>query len=219
MRTGTLFVALSLAVAALPAWASKELTNLTPREALNLLKVGNIRYQKAALLHPHQSAEHRVELSEAQHPFAQVLACSDSRVTPEIVFDEGLGDLFVVRVAGNIVDDAVKGTLEYGAEHLATPLIVVMGHTNCGAVTAAVEAVETHDHIVSLMDAIFPAVLSTRGQEGDPVENAVIGNVRRSVQELRQSWPTLHRLYNAGKIDIVGAVYDLESGRVIWLDE
>jgi carbonic anhydrase len=199
--------------------AETEQPALTPQQALDQLKAGNARYRKSALVHPHQTAEHRLKISEAQHPFAQVLACSDSRVSPEIVFDEGLGDLFVVRVAGNIVDDAVKGTLEYGAEHLHVPLIVVMGHTGCGAVTAAVEAAETHDHIVSLMDAIFPAVLSTRGQPGDPVDNAVRANVLRTVQELRQSWPTLYRLHAGEEIAIVGAIYDLHTGQVLWLDD
>lgn len=201
------------------ARAADEDAGLTPAQALEMLRAGNRRYQQSALVHPHQTAEHRLRLSQAQHPFAQVLACSDSRVSPEIVFDEGLGDLFVVRVAGNIVDDAVEASLEYGAEHLHVPLIVVMGHTGCGAVTAAVEAGETHDHVVSLMDAIFPSVLSTRGLAGDAVDNAVRANVTRWVRELRQSWPTLYRLHNAKRIAIVGAVYDLASGRVVWLDE
>ena len=191
---------------------------VTPDEALRLLKAGNERFRTAHLAHPHQSIERRVEISQGQHPFAQVLSCSDSRVVPEIIFDEGLGDLFVTRVAGNIVDDAVKGTLEYGAEHLDARLIVVLGHRNCGAVTAAVHAEEVHDHIVSLMDSIFPAVVASRGQAGDAVDNAVRANVIRSVNQLRNSWPTLHSMSKAGTIRIVGAVYDLRTGAIDWLD-
>ena len=191
---------------------------VTPDEALRLLKVGNERFRTAHLAHPHQSVERRVEILQGQYPFAQVLSCSDSRVVPEIIFDEGLGDLFVTRVAGNIVDDAVKGTLEYGAEHLGVSLIVVLGHRNCGAVTAAVHAEEVHDHIVSLMDSIFPAVVATRGLAGDPVDNAVRANVIRSVNLLRNSWPTLHSMSQSGRVRIVGAVYDLKTGTVDWLD-
>lgn len=190
----------------------------TAEEALWLLKAGNARYRSSHAIHPHQGAARRQEISTAQHPFAQVLTCSDSRVTPEIIFDEGLGDLFVVRVAGNIVDDAVRGTIEYGAEHLDIPLVVVLGHQNCGAVTAAVKAEEAHDHILNLMDHIFPAVVEARQLPGDLVANAVRLNVERGVEELRASWPTLYRMSLAGKIRIVGAVYSLDAGKVEWLD-
>ena len=208
-----------LALAGTSTTAAEEGARFSPAEALDLLKAGNRRYQESRPAHPHQSAEHRVTVSDSQHPFAQILACSDSRVAPEIVFDEGLGDLFVVRVAGNIVDDAVKGTLEYGSQHLGSSLIVVMGHSSCGAVTAAVHAEEAHDHVVSLMDAIFPSVLLARRQQGDLIANAVRANVMRSVQQLRDSWPTLQKLYSAKKIAIVGAIYDLRTGKVIWLDD
>ncbi|MEX2302377.1 MAG: carbonic anhydrase [Bryobacterales bacterium] len=191
---------------------------LTSGDALRLLKEGNERYRTSHLTHPHQSAERRIQVSAEQHPFAQVLACSDSRVPPEIIFDQGLGDIFVVRVAGNTVDDLVQGSLEYGAAHLKVPLIVVLGHRRCGAVSALVHAEEVHDHIVSLMAAIFPSVLATRGQPGDPVENVVRANVVRSVDMLRNSWPTLYALLESGKIQIVGAIYDLETGTVEWLE-
>ena len=190
----------------------------TPEEALRLLRAGNERYRTAHLVHPHQSTERRIAISHGQHPFAQILACSDSRVAPEIIFDEGLGDLFVVRVAGNIVDDAVQGSLEYGTAHLDVPLIVVLGHRGCGAVTAAVHAEEVHDHILSLMDAIFPSVLATQGKPGDPIDNAVRANVIHAVDLLRRSWPTLHAKAKSGEIQIVGAIYDLETGAVEWLD-
>lgn len=190
----------------------------TLEEALWLLKAGNARYQSDYQIHPHQTESHRVAISAGQHPFAQILTCSDSRVSPEIVFDQGLGDLFVVRVAGNIVDDAVRGTIEYGAEHLDVPLVVVLGHQNCGAVTAAVQAAAPHDHILNLMDHIFPAVVKARQQSGDLVANAVRINVEHAVEQLRATWPTLYQMSLDGKIRIVGAVYSLDTGQVEWLN-
>jgi len=208
-----------LAAAASPTVSEKSPGDqLTPAEALEALQRGNLRYRESHSVHPNQSMRRRIEVSSAQHPFAQILTCSDSRVSPEIIFDEGLGDLFVVRVAGNVVDEAIKGTLEYGAGHLGVPLIVVMGHSGCGAVAAAAHTEEAHDHIVSLMDAIFPAVLEAREQPGDLVENSVRENVRRWVAHLRRSWPTLYRMHGNGEIAIVGAVYDLRTGTVEWLD-
>lgn len=200
------------------AHAPSRAKHYTVEEALWLLKAGNARYQSEHRIHPHQTSQHRLNISEAQNPFAQILTCSDSRVAPEIIFDEGLGDLFVVRVAGNIVDDAVRGTLEYGAAHLDVPLIVVLGHQNCGAVTAATQSNESSDHILNLMDRIFPAVLEARKQPGDLVANAVRINVEHAVKQLHASWPTLYRLADQGKIRIVGAVYSLETGKVEWLD-
>jgi len=209
-------LAIALATAILPAQEASE--PLTAEQALLLLKEGNRRYRTSHLVHPHQSAQRRIEISRGQHPFAQILSCSDSRVAPEIIFDEGLGDLFVVRVAGNIVDDAVEATLEYGAKHLHVPLIVVLGHRRCGAVTAAVHAEKVQDHILSLLDAIFPAVQATRGKPGDPIDNAVRANVSNAVDLLRNSWPTLGPVSKSGAIQIVGAIYNLESGDVEWLD-
>lgn len=153
-----------------------------------------------------------------------MLACADSRVAPEIIFDEGLGDLFVVRVAGAILDSAVTGSLEYGAEHLNIPLIVVLGHKGCGAVTAAVEVVsdetKAHDlrHMISLMDYLFPSVRRMRGRPGDLVDNVVEANVRRVIFDLDGSWPLLHKKMHNGDVRVVGAIYDLESGAVAWLE-
>jgi carbonic anhydrase len=210
---GFLTARLGIAAEAGPGYTAEQ-----AEQALRLLKEGNQRYRESRLAHPHQSAERRLEVSTAQHPFAQILACSDSRVSPEIIFDEGLGDLFVVRVAGNIVDDAVIGSLEYGAEHLHAPLIVVLGHKSCGAVTAAVQAPEVHDHVLTLIDAILPAVLSAKNQPGDAIQNAVRANVELTVERLRRSWPTLRRLDGSGAIRILGAIYDLESGEVEWTE-
>lgn len=154
-----------------------------------------------------------------QHPHAEILSCSDSRVPPEIVFDQGLGDLFIVRVAGNVASDTELGSLEYGAEHLHVPLIVVLGHESCGAVTAAVQGGPPEGHIVSLVDLINPAVEKTRGMPGDPVSNAVRMNVELVVKRLRTSTPILSELVAHGKIKIVGAIYSIETGAVTWLSD
>jgi carbonic anhydrase len=191
---------------------------MTPDQALERLKDGNRRFVENRLQHPHQTPEWRAEITSGQHPFAQILSCSDSRVVPEILFDTGIGDLFVLRVAGNVVDDAILGSLEYGAAHLNIPLTVVLGHTCCGAVTAACEGADTGDHIIALMESLSPAVESARGQGGDFVENTVRTNVRLETEVLRQSEPTLAPLSERGAIRIVGAIYDIATGRVEWLD-
>jgi carbonic anhydrase len=140
-------------------------------------------------------------------------------VPPELVFDQGLGDIFVVRVAGNVASDAELGSLEYGAEHLQIPLLVVLGHQHCGAVTAAVEGGTVPGHIAALVKLLQPAVEGSRGLAGDPVENAVKMNVELVVKQLRTSEPILKELVDHGKLKIVGAVYSLDTGKVTWLPE
>jgi carbonic anhydrase len=140
-------------------------------------------------------------------------------VPPEIVFDQGLGDLFIVRVAGNVASDTEIGSLEYGAEHLHVPLIVVLGHESCGAVTAAVQGGPPEGHIGAVVDLIKPAVEKTRGMSGDPVSNAVRMNVELVVKQLRTSTPILSELVAHGKLRIAGAVYSIETGAVTWLPD
>ena len=180
---------------------------------------GNKRYATSHPQHPHQSVRRRHELEKDQHPFACILSCSDSRVPPEIVFDEGLGDLFVVRVAGNIVDNAVTGSIEYAVEHLGTPVVVVMGHEKCGAVQATLGGGEPGTHIQSLVEAISPAVIEAKKKPGEPLVNAVRANVQLVVQQLRQSRPILAEQLRSHKVRIVGAVYELDSGSVLLLPE
>jgi carbonic anhydrase len=187
---------------------------VTPEQALARLIEGNKRYTSSHLSHPHESAQWRHSLSKAQHPYATILACADSRVPPEILFDAGLGDLFVVRVAGNIASDAVLGSIEYAAEHLGTPLILVMGHESCGAVQAAIGGGEPKTHIERLTRAIDPAVARARKEKGDLIANAVRLNVELVVDQLRTSKPILADLAAKGKIKVAGAVYDLDSGVV-----
>ena len=146
------------------------------KEALERLMKGNERFVKGRAIQPNGSPEHRRELLAGQEPFAVVLGCSDSRVPPEIIFDCGLGEIFVIRVAGNILDDVVIGSIEYAVEHLGTRLVLVLGHESCGAVGASLEGGEAGGHIDSIVNAIVPAVESVRAQKGDLYENAIKAN-------------------------------------------
>ncbi len=190
------------------------MSELNPDQSLNELIQGNKRYAGTWPRHPHQSAARRKEVAQAQHPFACILSCSDSRVPPEIIFDQGIGDLFVVRVAGNIADDAAIGSLEYAVERLGTPLIVVLGHKRCGAVQAAVSGGRARQHLDSITKVIEPAVAIARKQPGDVVDNAVEANVQVVVKQLGSSQPTLAELVKNGKLKIVGATYDLDTGLI-----
>ena len=188
---------------------------LTPDRALTQLLRGNERFVAGWPDHPNQSARRRREVSEAgQHPFAIILSCADSRVPPEIIFDQGLGDLFIVRVAGNVLDDVVLGTIEYAVEHLQVPLVMVLGHDKCGAVTAAVEGGKENNHIQALVEALRPALILAEAQAGDRVSTTIDANIRYSVKTLRASQPVLAEARAAGHIQIVGARYNLDSGEV-----
>lgn len=183
------------------------------------LKAGNQRHVKAQYQHPHETTARREELAQGQHPQAVVLACADSRVAPEIVFDQGLGDLFVVRVAGNVAPDAEIASIEYAVEHLHTPLVVVMGHQSCGAVGAAIAGGEAPGHLPELLAAIRPAVEKAKTMTGDLSINAVRVNVEMVVDKLRTSEPVLAEAVKAKKLKVVGAVYSLSTGSVTWLPE
>ncbi|MCB0942132.1 MAG: carbonic anhydrase [Mycobacterium sp.] len=189
-----------------------------PDAALELLRQGNQRFANSKLQHPHQGAEARLRVSKAQHPFAVVLSCSDSRLPPEVIFDQGLGDLFVVRVAGNIVEPAGLGSIEYAVGHLGTPLIVVLGHQNCGAVSATLEALqppfeEPHGAVVSLITAITPAVAVAQTKPGDLLENAILANVEQSRDLIKQSHE-LEKPLSTGALKIVTGYYALGDGVV-----
>src|SRR6187397_534700 len=158
---------------------------------LSELKAGNNHHVAKQYEHPHQTAARQRELSAGQHPHATILSCADSRVAPEIILDQGLGDLFDVRVAGNVAGETEIASIEYAAAHLHTPLVVVMGHQMCGAVTAASEAGEAEGHLPSLLGLIRPAVERARAQPGDLIDNAVRINVENVVRQLRGSKPVL----------------------------
>jgi carbonic anhydrase len=192
---------------------------VTPDSVFLELKTGNAHHAQHSYKHPHQTISRQQALIAGQHPHAEILSCADSRVPPEIIFDQGLGDLFVVRVAGNVATDTEVGSLEYGAKHLNIPLLVVLGHESCGAVTAAVEGGEVEGHIAALVNLIKPAVDSSRRVPGDPIENAVRTNVQMVVHQLRSSTPVLSELVAHGKLKIIGGVYSLQTGKVTWLNE
>jgi len=190
----------------------------THENALQMLIDGNQRYINDMAEHPHQSAERRAEVLPSQHPFAIILSCADSRVPPEVFFDQGIGDLFIIRNAGNILDDVVIGSIEYGVEHLGVPLIVVLGHTKCGAVTATVHGNgQAPGHICSIVETITPAVEATRGLAGDPVWNATMANIRLSVHKLKHCGPFISEFVQRGHVKVVGAIYHLDSGMVEFL--
>lgn len=170
-------------------------------------------------------AERRLALIGGQKPYAVILSCSDSRVPPEIIFDSGLGEIFVVRVAGNIPDPIVLGSIEYAAEHLDTPLIMVLGHERCGAVSATVSAGgKAEGNIGAIVEVLAPAVEQARREVGDKGKSAVVEaaadiNVRRVCDCLATRSEVLGGLVAAGKIKIVGARYDFEDGKVTLLDK
>ncbi len=194
--------------------------SVAPAEAISKLKEGNGRYTSGNLQHPGQTTERRTELAKTQHPFAAIVSCSDSRVPPEIVFDQGLGDLFVVRVAGNVINDEGLGSIEYTVDHLGTRLILVLGHQSCGAVKAARETIaakgKAPGHIESLVTAIKPAVEATAK---DDLDTTVKANVKNVVQALRSSTPILKAKVDSGEIKVIGGYYSLDTGAVTFLDE
>ncbi|MGW7056311.1 carbonic anhydrase [Streptomyces sp. NPDC054887] len=214
LATTGLGVGAPSASAASPATATR--TPRTPDEALRALADGNRRWRTFHQRHPHETPSVRRSLVSGQHPFAVVLGCIDSRVPPELVFDQGLGDLMTVRSAGEVLDEAVLGSIAYGALELRIPLILVLGHQSCGAVSAAVRADETGErlpaHIQYLADQIRPAI--DRDQDGDArVDSTVTRNVGLVRSRLAAD-PDLAELVAAGGLAIVGARYELASQRV-----
>ncbi len=189
-------------------------SGIDPKQALEMLLSGNSRYVSGNAVRPHQDTARRTELAAGQKPFAIVLTCSDSRVAPEILFDQGLGDIFVVRTAGNIADDVALGSIEYAAEHLGSRLIVVLGHQKCGAVTAAVQGGDAQGHIASIIRAIQPAVSAVKGQEGDAILNATIQHVRLTVSQIAACPPIIDTMATKGQLQVVGALYALDKGTV-----
>ena len=187
---------------------------VTAAQAVEQLRAGNARFVAHQATHPRQDAARVRALGSGQRPIAIVLSCSDSRVPPEVVFDQGLGDLFVIRVAGNIANDAVIGSIEYAVEHLGAPLVVVMGHQRCGAVSAAMAGGESGNHIHALVDAIMPVVAEAKKSTSDPLDAAVRLNVQKVVGELERSQPMLAEAAAHSKIRIVGAYYALDTGAV-----
>jgi carbonic anhydrase len=215
------FVMISLALMTLggaQTWSQEGSSGAPADAALARLMEGNRRYTHQKVKHPDESLSRRKELEGTQHPFAVILGCADSRVPPELLFDQGLGDLFVIRVAGNIVDDAILGSIEYAVEHLNTKLIVVLGHEKCGAVTAAVEGGAPAGHLAALVEAIRPVLAVTADMPGDKIHNCVLENARRVARQVRQSEPVLKEAGERRGLKVIAADYALDTGAVTLLD-
>jgi carbonic anhydrase len=193
-----------------------EVPQLNTQDALKKLIAGNVRFSSGQMANPDISPERRAQLVKGQSPFAVIVSCSDSRVPPELLFNQGLGDLFVVRTAGNIVDPITLGSLEYAVDHLHSSLVVVLGHDKCGAVKAAVDGGEAHGSIGSILEKIAPAVQIAKasGAAGAELyEKATDENIKTTIQEIKTS-PIVKHLIADGKLSIIGAKYDLASGVV-----
>lgn len=187
----------------------------TAREGLGMLKVGNDRFVRNASAPVSLSPHTRDELTKGQHPFAMVLSCADSRVPPEHIFNVGLGELFVIRAAGEVVDRSILASLEYGAEHLHIPLLVVMGHESCGAVQAAIAA--KGESLGPNLDYLVKAIKAgtTRsGAERAELRTAILANVEQSINDALAGSTMLRRMVDTAKLQVVGAYYELASGRV-----
>jgi len=191
-----------------------QIQSFHPDDALERLMAGNERYAACALDHPHQTTGRRMEVTGGQHPFAIILTCSDSRVPPEILFDQGIGDLFVIRTAGNVADDIVLGSIEYAVEHLDVGLLVVLGHQSCGAVTAAVKDTHADGHIARIVDLIRPSVIKAKSLPGDLTSNAITANILQTASLLSECEPVLKEFVHNGRLKVIAAYYCLESGRV-----
>lgn len=183
-------------------------------KALELLKEGNKRYVKGTLKHPHTDATHRDSLKSAQHPFAVILSCADSRVVPELAFDQGLGDLFVIRVAGNIAKDKVLGSIEYAVKFLGAKLVIVMGHESCGAVGAAVGDADPGGHIGAIIEKIKPAVYISKRMPGDHLTNAIKVNAQIVSEEIKDSKPIIAEAVKSSGVRVISAYYKLSTGEV-----
>jgi carbonic anhydrase len=210
---GTTLAASTLGQVLVPTAPAIAQNNMTPDAALRQLMAGNERFVAQKRKSPHQDVVRLTEVAKGQKPFAAILGCADSRVPSEIVFDQGLGDLFVCRVAGNIAIAEEIGSLEFGAAVLGTKVIMVMGHERCGAVDATLKGASVPGQIGSLLDAIRPSLAKAKGLPGDPLENACKANVAYQVEQLKKS-PVLTDLITAGKLKIVGGYYDLDKGTV-----
>ena len=201
----------------------ERVNNLSADEALERLRAGNARYVDGTSDLPMSQSGRRPSLVGGQRPFATILACADSRVDPCVVFDQGLGDLFVIRVAGNISTPVVLGSIEYASLHLGVNLVVVTGHQNCGAVTAAVaqgdsDSHEHESHIDHILASLQPAVRRTEDQAGDGrIQAAIDENARINAQSIATSNPVMSRLADQG-VRVVPACYSLETGAVDWLE-
>ena len=203
-----------------PALASEEGPGISSDQAIKNLADGNSRYAAGSCLHSNINQERRSQTAQkGQHPIATILSCSDSRVPPEYIFDQGIGDLFIIRVAGNVASTDEIGSAEYGVDHLGTPVLMVLGHSKCGAVTAVATGAELHGSIPALVKNIKPAVDKAKQKnpsaQGDAiVSEAITQNVWQSVEDLLKKSPMSRNRAKQGKVIVVGALYDIETGKI-----
>jgi carbonic anhydrase len=215
-----------------PALASGKAAKPSPDATLALLQAGNARFVAGQSTHPHLDAKRLKQAgseNQGDHAYATVITCSDSRVPVEAIFDAGIMDIFVIRVAGNVVDTDEAGSIEYGLAHVNTPVLVVLGHTQCGAVTAVTHAVHGTGHalernIPPLVDNIQPAVEKAIADHpeahGDKViPYAIVENVWQGIEDLFMTSPATRELVKSGKVKVVGAIYNVGTGQVEWLDQ
>lgn len=218
------FAILSLSFIAM-AQASSSGSAIPADEALMLLKDGNARYVAGQPTHSHQGADRRVETAKGgQHPFATIIGCSDSRGPLELIFDQGVGDLFVIRVAGNVAGPDELASVEYGVGHLGTTLVLVLGHTSCDVVAAAVQNTKVHGHMAQLLGQIKPAVAQARtwspGASGDDLlSKSIKANVWLTMENILRRSQEVREYVKDGRALLVGGVYDIESGQVVWLGQ
>ncbi|MEG3954637.1 carbonic anhydrase [Microcoleus sp. herbarium2] len=221
-RNSLKFVAGAIGTGILAARAGAELAapepaiaqnNVTPQQALQMLIDGNQRFVNNMRQNPNQTIARVTQVAPSQAPFAAILGCADSRFPAEILFDRGIGDIFVCRVAGNVTTPEEKGSLEFGTLVLGAKVLMVVGHENCGAVKAAIEGGELPGQIGSLTKAIKPAVESSKNQPGDKVVNAVKENIKLQASRLKDS-PVISGLIQEGKLLVVGGYYDLDTAAV-----
>jgi carbonic anhydrase len=198
-------------------------SDVSPDAALKMLQEGNGRFARALAKRPNQNIKRCMETADkGQKPFAAVLSCADSRVPVEVLFDRGIGDIFVVRDAGNIATNTDIGSIEYAVDHLGTSLVVVLGHSKCGAVTAAVEGGEAPPNIKAIVDFIAPAVATAKNAAPDKsgealVPAAITANVWQAMSDIYKNSPMIREKVKDGKLKLVGANYDIKSGKVNWM--
>jgi carbonic anhydrase len=190
---------------------------VTAEQALQELLAGNRGFMAGNLDSLDNLVTRRSQVASSQSPIAVIVSCSDSRVPPELVFDQTLGEVFVVRTAGQVIDEAARSSIAYAVDHLNSPLVVVMGHSRCGAVEAAVAAIQGASipgYAFRLAEAIGPAVRRVQGQPGDLLDNAIRANVRLGVEQIQASEPLLAEDVRQGRLTVVGAYYDFQTGQV-----
>lgn len=198
--------------------ASNHNDNLSAEQAIEKLKQGNKRFVELKLKHPDSDKKRRKEMQKGQHPFVVILSCSDSRVPPELIFDQGLGDIFEIRNAGNVLDDHVIGSIEYAVMHCGVKLIVIMGHQDCGAIAATLSGVSETKYIKSLEDSIQPAIEDCK-EQGLEInsDNVVKAHIMQDINELISQDTELVKYMKEHEVKIVPAYYHLDSGKVDFL--